>query len=354
MAEMLGTTTRPWRADRSSLHGRSRPGSWPTSCGGRGRSGAQRNESVTTRRPRRVDALQRRTDLRRRRSVRGHGRRSSRTSPSSARSQEQLRYNEARLTTLFEVSSDIMAILEPDGHMAREPGRDPHPRLPDRLGSRGRHPLAGPSRRPRARRTLRSGEVLAGTRGKHEPARAPTPPHRRPLPLVRLHRREPDRQPDGARPHHHRPRRDRAEDRRGRAGRGRDPVPSRVRTLAARHRARSRSRATSSTRTPRSPRWPDGPRRSSIGANLELLIHPDDRERLVEEAARRVIGESDVAARAGAACCTPTGASSGRWSTSRSSPAPTGPPSTRSCSPPTSPSARSSRSGSSTRPSTIR
>lgn len=29
--------------------------------------------------------------------------------------EEQLRYNETRLTTLFEVSSDIMAILEPDG-----------------------------------------------------------------------------------------------------------------------------------------------------------------------------------------------------------------------------------------------
>ena len=45
----------------------------------------------------------------------------------------------------------------------------------------------------------------------------PAPPHRRSLPLVRLHRREPDRQPDRARPDHHRPRRHRPEGRRGRA-----------------------------------------------------------------------------------------------------------------------------------------
>ena len=41
-------------------------------------------------------------------------------------------------------------------HLAREPGRHAHPRLPDRLGSRGRDPLARASRRHRARRAARS------------------------------------------------------------------------------------------------------------------------------------------------------------------------------------------------------
>jgi diguanylate cyclase (GGDEF)-like protein/PAS domain S-box-containing protein len=84
--------------------------------------------------------------------------------------EEQLRYNETRLTTLFEVSSDIMAILEPDGTWHASPagtrilgypiGWDPEGGIlslvhPDDLE------LAGTG----------VAEVMAGTRGKHEPIR---------------------------------------------------------------------------------------------------------------------------------------------------------------------------------------
>ena len=150
--------------------------------------------------------------------------------------EEQLRYNEARLTTLFEVSSDIMAILEPGGHWHASPAGHADPRLPDRVGSRRRHPLAGPPRRHRARRAgARGGAERYPGKARADPG-AP-PPHRRPLPLVRLHRGEPDRQPDRPRHHHHRPRRDGTEGRRRRAGGSGDPVPCDVRAFAARHRA---------------------------------------------------------------------------------------------------------------------
>ena len=112
--------------------------------------------------------------------------------------EEQLRYNEARLTTLFEVSSDIMAILEPDGHWHASPagtrilgypiGWDPEG---------GILSLVHPDDIELAGQALE--EVLNGHAGQARADPGPPPPHRRPLPLVRLHRREPDRQPDGAR-----------------------------------------------------------------------------------------------------------------------------------------------------------
>ncbi len=81
-----------------------------------------------------------------------------------------LRYNETRLTTLFEVSSDIMAILEPDGHWHASPagtrilgypiGWDPEG---------GIISLVHPDDVEDAARALE--EVMQGTRGKHEPAR---------------------------------------------------------------------------------------------------------------------------------------------------------------------------------------
>ncbi len=85
--------------------------------------------------------------------------------------EEQLRYNETRLTTLFEVSSDIMAILEPDGTWHASPagtrilgypiGWDPEGGImslvhPDDLDD------AGGGARARS---------WPARRGKHEPAR---------------------------------------------------------------------------------------------------------------------------------------------------------------------------------------
>ena len=212
-------------ASRSSRRERRRPG-----------GPAQRGQVPAPRRSRRLDPLQRGADLRRRRRATTAWSRSSPTSPSSARSRSSSGTTKPRLTTLFEVSSDIMAILEPDGTWHASPagtrilgypiGWDPEGGIlslvhPDDLELAGAALERGAGRHPRQARA--------------DPA--PPAPHRRPLPLVRLHRREPDRQPDGPRPDHHRPRRHRAEDRRGRAGRGRGALPRRVRALAARHRA---------------------------------------------------------------------------------------------------------------------
>ena len=84
--------------------------------------------------------------------------------------EEQLRYNEARLTTLFEVSSDIMAILEPNGTGTPAP--------PGRASSAIRSagiPTAASS--PSSTRTMSSMAGIAPRRGarrhprKHEPIR---------------------------------------------------------------------------------------------------------------------------------------------------------------------------------------
>jgi diguanylate cyclase (GGDEF)-like protein/PAS domain S-box-containing protein len=84
--------------------------------------------------------------------------------------EEQLRYNEERLTLLFEVSSDIMAILGADGEWYASPagtrilgypiGWDPEG---------GILSLVHPDDLELAGRSL--DEVLAGTRQKHEPVR---------------------------------------------------------------------------------------------------------------------------------------------------------------------------------------
>jgi diguanylate cyclase (GGDEF)-like protein/PAS domain S-box-containing protein len=84
--------------------------------------------------------------------------------------EEQLRYNEARLTLLFEVSSDIMAILEPDGHWHASPAGTRILGYP--IGHEEEGGLLGlvhPDDVELAGASL--AEVLAGTRGKHEPTR---------------------------------------------------------------------------------------------------------------------------------------------------------------------------------------
>ncbi len=205
---------------------------------------------------------------------------------------EQLRYNEARLTTLFEVSSDIMAILEPDGTWHASPagtrilgypiGWDPEGGILSLV-----HPddieLAG----------LALEEVLAGTRGKHEPARLRlrhidghylwfdcTAENQIDNPTVRgliIIARDVTEQKTAEDAQNE------AESR-FRAAFERSPLGIALITLEG-HVIDSNAAFTAMT---------GRPEEELIGVNLELLIHPDDRERLVEEAARRVIGESDV------------------------------------------------------------
>ncbi len=205
---------------------------------------------------------------------------------------EQLRYNEARLTTLFEVSSDIMAVLEPSGHWHASPagtrilgypiGFDPEGGILELV-----HPddleLAG----------CALAEVLEGTRGKHEPVRVRlrhidghylwfdcTAENQIDNPTVRgliIIARDVTEQKA-------------AEDAqakaetRFRAAFERSPLGIALITLEGNV---IDSNAAFTAMTGRT-------EDELIGANLELMVHPDDRERLVEEAARRVLGESDV------------------------------------------------------------
>ena len=206
--------------------------------------------------------------------------------------EEQLRYNEARLTTLFEVSSDIMAILEPGGHWHASPagtrilgypiGWDPEG---------GILSLVHPDDIERAGQALE--EVLSGTRGKHEPIR------------VRL------RHIDG----HYLWFDCTAENQidnptvRGIIIIARDVTDQKV-AEDAEAEAETRFRATFE----RSPlgialitfeghiidanvAFAEMAGRTEddlIGVNLELLIHPDDRERMLEEGAARLLGGSDT------------------------------------------------------------
>jgi diguanylate cyclase (GGDEF)-like protein/PAS domain S-box-containing protein len=205
---------------------------------------------------------------------------------------EQLRYNEARLTTLFEVSSDIMAILEPNGHWHASPagtrilgypiGFDPAGGILELV-----HPddieLAG----------VALAEVLDGTRGKHEPVRLRlrhidghylwfdcTAENQIDNPTVRgliIIARDVTEQKT-------------AEDAqaeaetRFRAAFERSPLGIALITLEGNVLDSNAAFTAMTGRT----------EEELIGANLELLVHPDDRERLIEEAARRVLGESDV------------------------------------------------------------
>jgi diguanylate cyclase (GGDEF)-like protein/PAS domain S-box-containing protein len=82
--------------------------------------------------------------------------------------EEHLRYNEARLNALFEASSDIMAVLEPDGHWHASPAGTRILGYP--IGFEidgGLLALVHPDDLELAGTAL--GEVMAGTRGKHEP-----------------------------------------------------------------------------------------------------------------------------------------------------------------------------------------
>jgi diguanylate cyclase (GGDEF)-like protein/PAS domain S-box-containing protein len=203
--------------------------------------------------------------------------------------QEQLRYNEARLTTLFEVSSDIMAILEPDGTWHASPagtrilgypiGWDPEGGIlslvhPDDLESA----------------TVAMGEVLAGTRGKHEPARLRlrhidghhlwfdcTAENQIDNPTVRgliIIARDVTEQKI-------------AEDAqaeaetRFRAAFERSPLGIALITLEGTVIDANAAFTAMAGRT----------EEELVGINLELLVHPEDRERLVEESAQRVVGE---------------------------------------------------------------
>jgi diguanylate cyclase (GGDEF)-like protein/PAS domain S-box-containing protein len=206
--------------------------------------------------------------------------------------EEQLRYNETRLTTLFEVSSDIMAILEPDGTWHASPagtrilgypiGWDPEGGIlslvhPDDLE------LAGTG----------VAEVMAGTRGKHEPIR------------LRL------RHIDG----HYLWFDCTAENQidnptvRGLIIIARDVTDQKA-AEDAQAEAEARFRAafegspmgvviadldgciidTNAAFCAMAGRTED----ELIGVPIPALIHPDDRDRVVEESTRRVLGESDT------------------------------------------------------------
>lgn len=205
--------------------------------------------------------------------------------------EEQLRYNEARLTMLFEVSSDIMAVLEPNGAWHASPagtrmlgypmGWDPE---------EGVLSLVHPDDLERAGRSLE--QVLNGTRGKHEPERLRlrhidghylwfdcTAENQIDNPNVRgliiIARDVTDQKT--------------AEDAqieaeaRFRAAFERSPLGIGLITLEG---DILDVNAAFSAMTGR----PEG---ELIGLNLELLVHPDDRERMLEEGAARLLGGSD-------------------------------------------------------------
>ncbi len=205
--------------------------------------------------------------------------------------EEQLRYNEARLTTLFEVSSDIMAILEPDGTWHASPagtrilgypiGWDPEGGIlslvhPDDVETAG----------------VALSEVLDGTRPKYEPIRVRlrhidghylwfdcTAENQIDNPTVRgliiIARDVTDQKL--------------AEDAqveaeaRFRAAFERSPLGIGLITLEGNIIDANAAFTTMTGRT----------EEELIGLNLELLVHPDDRERMLEEGAARLLGASD-------------------------------------------------------------
>jgi diguanylate cyclase (GGDEF)-like protein/PAS domain S-box-containing protein len=207
--------------------------------------------------------------------------------------EEQLRYNEARLTMLFEVSSDIMAILEPDGTWHASPagtrilgypmGFDPEGGLlsmvhPDDIESAGKG----------------LDEVLKGTRGKHEPIRLRlrhidghylwfecTAENQIDNPTVRgliiIARDVTDQKI--------------AEDAqveaetRFRAAFERSPLGIALVNLDANIIDANAAFSAMAGRT----------EVELVGTDMSRLIHPDDRVRAIEEGARRALGESDVA-----------------------------------------------------------
>lgn len=206
--------------------------------------------------------------------------------------EEQLRYNETRLTTLFEVSSDIMAILEPDGHWHASPagtrilgypiGWDPEG---------GILSLVHPDDMELA--ALAVDEVLAGERGKHEPVRLRlrhidghylwfdcTAENQIDNPTVRgliiIARDVTDQKTaEDAQ---------REAETRFRAAFERSPLGIALTTLeghiidanAAFSEMAGRSEA------------------ELIGVDLRMLVHPEDRERIVAEGGARAMGERDT------------------------------------------------------------
>ncbi|MGZ6979189.1 MAG: PAS domain S-box protein [Acidimicrobiia bacterium] len=206
--------------------------------------------------------------------------------------EDLLRYNEARLTTLFEVSSDIMAVLEPSGHWHASPagtrilgypiGWDPEG---------GIFSLLHPDDAELATNAL--ADVLAGTRGKHEPARLRlrhidghylwfdcTAENHIDDPTVRgliIIARDVTEQKV-------------AEDAqveaetRFKAAFERSPLGIALITLEGHIMDANAAFSEMAGRT----------EEELIGANLELLIHPDDRERMVREGAARLLGGSET------------------------------------------------------------
>jgi diguanylate cyclase (GGDEF)-like protein/PAS domain S-box-containing protein len=206
--------------------------------------------------------------------------------------EEQLRYNETRLTTLFEVSSDIMAILEPDGTWHASPAGTRilgYPMGWDPEG--GILSLVHPDDLELASTGV--AEVLAGTRAKHEPIR------------LRL------RHLDG----HYLWFDCTAENQidnptvRGMIIIARDVTEQKA-AEDAQAEAEARFRAafegspmgvviadldgciidTNAAFCAMAGRTED----ELIGVPIPSLIHPDDRERVVEESTRRVLGQSDT------------------------------------------------------------
>jgi diguanylate cyclase (GGDEF)-like protein/PAS domain S-box-containing protein len=206
--------------------------------------------------------------------------------------EDQLRYNEARLTTLFEVSSDIMAVLEPSGNWHASPagtrilgypiGWDPEG---------GILSLVHPDDLALASRGLE--ETLAGARGKHEPIRLRlrhidghylwfdcTAENQIDNPTVRgliiIARDVTDQKTaEDAQ---------REAETRFRAAFERSPLGIVLITLDG---GVIDANAAFSQMAGRS-------EEELMGVDIETLIHPDDRERVVAEGAQRIAGERDT------------------------------------------------------------
>jgi diguanylate cyclase (GGDEF)-like protein/PAS domain S-box-containing protein len=206
--------------------------------------------------------------------------------------EERLRYNEARLTTLFEVSSDIMAVLEPDGNWHASPAGTRILGYPMGIELEGGVlSLVHPDDMDVATNSI--AEVLTGTRGKHEPVRIRlrhidgrylwfdcTAENQIDNPTVSgliIIARDVTEQKT-------------AEDAqaeseaRFRAAFERSPLGIALITLEGHIMDANAAFSEMAGRT----------EEELIGVNLELLIHPDDRARVIEEGAARLLGASDT------------------------------------------------------------
>ncbi len=206
--------------------------------------------------------------------------------------EERLRYNEARLTNLFEVSSDIMAILEPDGTWHASPAGTRilgYPMGFDPDG--GLLSMVHPDDMEVAGRGL--DEVLSGTRGKHEPIRLRlrhldghylwfdcTAENQIDNPTVRGliiiarditdQKTAEDAQIDA--------------EARFRAAFERSPLGIALIDLEGVIIDANAAYSAMAGRT----------EEELVGLDMTLLVHPDDRERVIDEGTRRAFGESDT------------------------------------------------------------